>query len=196
VAAPDYAGAEKAILQRLENGLPKTLLYHNLDHIRDVVNAAERIGATEQLSADEMQLLRIAAWLHDAGLTISLSDHEQRGCLLARQLLPNFGFSEAQVESVCGMILATKIPQSPKTPSERVLCDADLDYLGRDDFFPIGSRLFDELVLLGKLQNEEQWNQMQKKFLELHQYHTAWSREQREGKKQQHLREIEALLRN
>jgi hypothetical protein len=94
------------------------------------------------------------------------------------------------------MILATKIPQSPKTPSERVLCDADLDYLGRDDFYQIGGRLFDELVVLGKLQNEEQWNQMQKKFLELHTYHTAWSRANREEKKQQHLREIEAILRS
>lgn len=191
---PDYDGAEKAILQRLEQGLPKTLLYHNLDHIRDVVNASQQIGATEGLTTDELRLLRIAAWLHDAGLTISLSDHEQRGCLLARQLLPGFGFSESQVEAVCGMILATRIPQSPRTPSERALCDADLDYLGRDDFYEIGRRLFDELVLLGKLNNEEQWNQMQKKFLEFHQYHTAWSRENREGKKQQHLREVEAAL--
>lgn len=194
--APDYEGAEKAILQRLESGLPKSLLYHNLHHIRDVVDAAGRIGATENLSPEDLRLLRIAAWLHDSGLTISLSDHEQRGCLLARQLLPGYGFSEAQVEAVCGMILATKIPQSPKTPSERALCDADLDYLGRDDFFQIGGRLFDELVLLGKLQNEEQWNQMQKKFLESHTYHTAWSRENRGEKKQQHLREIEATLRS
>lgn len=193
-SAPEYEAAEKAILQRLETGLPKNLLYHNLDHIRDVVNAAERIGAAQNLSSDEMQLLRIAGWLHDSGLTISLSDHEQRGCLLARQLLPGYGFSETQVEAVCGMILATRIPQSPKTPAEQVLCDADLDYLGRDDFYEIGRRLFDELILLGKLNNETQWNQMQKKFLEAHQYHTDWSREHREEKKQQHLREIEQAL--
>lgn len=192
--AADYAGAETAIRERLQSGLPKNLLYHNLDHIRDVVDAAERIGTTENLQSEEMRLLRIAAWLHDAGLTISLSDHEQRGCLLAKQLLPTFGFSEAQVESVCGMILATKIPQSPKTASERVLCDADLDYLGRDDFYDIGRRLFDELVLLGKLSNEEQWNQMQKQFLEQHAYHTDWSRAHREAKKQHHLKEIKSKL--
>lgn len=189
-SAPDYAGAEKAILQRLESGLPKTLLYHNLDHIRDVVNAAERIGPTENLSVEEMRLLRIAAWLHDAGLTISLSDHEQRGCLLARQLLPNYGFSELQVESVCGMILATKIPQSPKTPSERVLCDADLDYLGRDDFFEVGRRLFDELVLLGKLANETEWNRLQQQFLGKHHYHTAWAKANREPVKNIHLQQL------
>lgn len=187
---PDFEGAEQAIRQRLEGGLPKNLLYHNLDHVQDVVQASGQIGLAENLPPDELRLLRIAAWLHDAGLTISLSDHEQRGCLLARQLLPGFGFSEAEVETVCGMILATRIPQSPKTPSERVLCDADLDYLGRDDFYEIGRRLFDELVLLGKLSNEGQWNEMQKNFLESHRYHTGWSQAHREAKKQQHLREI------
>jgi len=190
----DYAAAEEAILKKLKTELPRNLIYHNLEHIQDVLSASLVIAKDENLGEEEIKLLRIAALFHDAGLTISLSDHEQRGCLLARQMLPGFRFSHDQVEAVCGMILATRIPQSPKNSMEQILCDADLDYLGRDDFFATGSRLFDELLVLGKVRNEREWNVMQKKFLEEHRYHTSYSRGRREEKKQEHLREINALL--
>lgn len=187
---PDYEGAERAIRERLRSGLPKNLLYHNLDHIEDVVSAAERIGAGENLSSDEMKLLRLAALFHDAGLIVSLKDHEQAGCNLARQMLPGFGFANGPLETICGMILATRIPQAPKTKLESVLCDADLDYLGREDFFQTGKKLFDELIVLGKVRDEEEWNQMQKSFFEAHDYHTSFSRKMRGATKQKHYQEI------
>ncbi len=190
----DFAAAEQTIRHKLKAELPKNLLYHNLEHIEDVLSASLTIALAEKLSAGEIELIRIAALFHDAGLTISLQDHEHRGCLLARQLLPGYGFSPEQVEAVCGMILATRLPQSPKNKMEQVLCDADLDYLGRDDFFQTGKKLFDELVVLGKVRNEEEWNRMQRSFLESHQYHTNYSREHREGRKREHLQRVIALV--
>jgi hypothetical protein len=86
--------------------------------------------------------------------------------------------------------MATKIPQTPQTQLERILCDADLDYLGRDDFFSIGSRLFEEMKGRGFVESEREWNLIQKTFLESHRYHTAFSRANREEMKQQHLQEI------
>ena len=88
------------------------------------------------------------------------------------------------------MIMATKIPQTPQTPLEKILCDADLDYLGREDFYSIGLRLFEEMKTRGFVESEREWNLIQKTFLESHRYHTAYSRANREGRKQQHLQEI------
>lgn len=187
---PDYEGAEQAIRERLRSGLPRNLLYHNLEHIEDVVSAAEMIGAGENLALDEMKLLRLAALYHDAGLIISMKDHEQEGCKLARLTLPGFGFSEGQLETICGMILATRIPQAPKNKLESVLCDADLDYLGREDFFQTGKKLFDELMAQGKVRDEKEWNQMQKSFFEAHDYHTPFARKNRGATKQKHYQEI------
>ena len=92
------------------------------------------------------------------------------------------------------MITATKIPQSPKTQLERIICDADLDYLGRDDFKDIAKTLFDELKVYMNVKDEKVWNGIQLTFLKNHQYHTEYCRKRREAKKQKHLKEIIKLV--
>ncbi len=192
--APDYDGAERFIQEKLRNELPSKLYYHNTEHIDDVLQSALVIAAHEQLTEEEIKLLRIAALFHDSGMTISHKQHEEKGCELARQILPSYGFREDQLDIISGMIMATKIPQSPKTQLERILCDADLDYLGRDDFYTIGEKLHEELRNSGTIETVREWNLIQKTFLENHRYHTAYSKANREAVKQQHLQEIVAKL--
>ena len=85
------------------------------------------------------------------------------------------------------MIMATKIPQSPKNHLEEIICDADLDYLGRDDFFVIGDKLFAELSMYGIIDSENDWNKLQVTFLEKHHYFTKTALKNRKSKKEQHL---------
>jgi predicted metal-dependent HD superfamily phosphohydrolase len=192
---PDFEGAERFIQEKLRNELPSKLYYHNTEHIDDVLQSALVIAAHEQLTEEEIKLLRIAALFHDSGMTISHKQHEEKGCELARQILPSYGFRDDQLDIISGMIMATKIPQSPKTQLERILCDADLDYLGRDDFYTIGEKLHEELRDSGTIETVREWNLIQKTFLENHRYHTEYSRKHREAMKQQHLQEIAAKLR-
>ncbi len=192
--APDFEGAESHIISLLEKEMPK-LQYHNVDHIYDVLNAALVIGKTERLKDDEIQLLKLAALLHDAGFIQSPKNHEEKGAEMAKEILPAFGLNAGQVETICNMIKATRIPQSPATQLDKILCDADLDYLGRDDFYEIGGRLLEELKSQGVVETEREWNLIQKTFLQSHRYHTKFSKETRESKKQQHLEEIEAKFR-
>lgn len=188
--SPDFEAAEAQILQRQRTELPKDLKYHNVEHIEDVLQSAVKIAQSEKASKDEIRMIRIAAAYHDSGFMISAKNHESLGCDIARATLPSFGFSPDQIEVICGMIMATKIPQSPQTNLEKILCDADLDYLGRDDFYSIGSRLYEEMKGRGFVESEREWNLIQKTFLESHRYHTAFSRTNREEMKQQHLQEI------
>jgi len=88
------------------------------------------------------------------------------------------------------MILSTKIPQSPKNLFEKILCDADLDYLGRDDYFIISSKLLKELELKNNLTPNE-WIYLQSNFIKSHKYFTITSRKLREKKKQKNLSEIQ-----
>lgn len=186
----DFAGAEKFILAKLETELPTSLTYHNIDHIHDVLAAAVRIAQVESIDEGEMALLRIAALYHDSGFIETYKNHEAQGCTLAKETLPQFGFSNDQLESICSMIMATKIPQTPQNKSDRILCDADLDYLGRSDFYEIGDRLFAEMKERGFIETVREWNLTQKVFLENHRYHTAFGKTQREQQKQKHLAEI------
>ncbi len=192
----DYAGAEYFITQKLKQELPVTLHYHSIHHVQDVLQSALKIAENETLSVEEMHLLRLAVLFHDSGLLISHKNHEEKGCELAKQILPSFGITEDQVQIICGMIMATRIPQSPKSLLEKILCDADLDYLGRDDFYETGKKLHEELKESGLIETEREWNLIQKTFLESHQYHTRFGQMNRESLKRQHLQEIVAKLKN
>ncbi len=190
VPALDFEGAENLIIRRLKDELPKNLHYHNIDHTRDVVQAAVEIANQEKVSKQDILFLRIAALLHDSGFILSLKNHEENGCVIARDVLPAFGFDTPQIDLICGMIMATKVPQTPHTLLEKIICDADLDYLGRDDFYAVGSRLYEEMKVRGFVESEREWNLIQKTFLESHRYHTPYARKHRESKKQQYLQEI------
>jgi uncharacterized protein len=187
---PDYNGAELYILEKLNRKLPKDLFYHGLHHTRDVYGAALLIAKSEKISNDNINLLKIATMFHDAGFMSHYKNHEEAGCKLARKILPDFGFNPKSIKIIEGMIISTKIPQNPKTQLERIICDADLDYLGRNDFKDIAKTLFDELKVYMNVKDEKVWNTIQLNFLKKHQYYTEYSRKRREAKKQKHLNEI------
>ncbi len=132
-------------------------------------------------------MLKTAALFHDSGFIIKAKGHEEISCNYAKEYLPSFGYSEEQIKIICGMIMATKIPQTPQTKLEEIIADADLDYLGRDDFFEISDCLYKELLSSGVVNNEEQWNVFQVDFFEKHHYFTQLSKELRDEKKEKHL---------
>ena len=136
----------------------------------------------------------MAALYHDAGFTVQDLDHEEAGCRIVREKLAEFGFETGQVERICDMIMSTRIPQSPRNKLARILCDADLDYLGRADFVMIGNSLFDEMRHYGVLKTEREWNELQVRFLERHKYFTATNKRSREALKQQHLMNVKDWL--
>lgn len=168
----EFLKAKAHINNRLKKELPKYLYYHSTDHIKDVYNAAKQIAAKEGVKGENLKLLLIAAMYHDCGFMIQSKNHEKVSCDIVRETLPDFGFSPEQIKKICGMIMATKIPQKPQNHLEEILCDADLDYLGRDDFFKIGNHLFEELKSYKIVNTKRDWNLLQISFLEKHNYFT------------------------
>ncbi|GAB3969927.1 hypothetical protein GCM10028806_16920 [Spirosoma terrae] len=191
----DYQAAEAYILELLRANLPDTLYYHGIHHTLDVVQAAEQLAAAEGVSDDEsLALLRTAACFHDAGFLGAYQGHEEMGCEIVREVLPDYGFQSDQIERICSMIMATKIPQSPDSHLAQILCDADLDYLGRDDFEPIADSLFRELKARNLIADLPAWNRVQVKFLENHHYWTASAIAWRQSEKQRHLDDLRGIL--
>lgn len=184
------------MLEKLESGLDRTLFYHGTHHTLDVVQASAEIAALEGITDGEsLALLRTAAFYHDSGFMNTYQGHEEAGCALAREVLPGFGYTETQIATICGMIMATKIPQSPKNMLERIICDADLDYLGRDDFEAIAATLFEELKARDMVEDIPAWDAVQVKFLEAHAYWTASERKRRDAAKQRHLQRLKNTAR-
>ena len=143
------------------------------------------------MSADEILLIKTAALFHDKGFIQSDDDHEEKGIHVARTVLPEFGYSGEEIEQIAGMIRATAIPQNPETAAEKILADADLEYLGTDDFLKIGDTLFEEFKFRKPGLTRDEWNQIQISFMKAHKYHTAYCRQYRAPKKQLNLELLE-----
>lgn len=175
-----------------QNEFISKLKYHGPHHTIDVMSASERIGIAEGIGKEDLMLVKLAALFHDSGFLNKYENNEFEGAKLAKRELPRYGFTDDHVETVVNMILATKIPQDPKTHLEEILCDADLDYLGRDkeDFDKISSSLANELIDMKILKSIEQWDPIQIKFLESHTYYTKTCINDRRPNKIQRLREI------
>lgn len=192
----DSLAARTFILAEMRKGLPLDRSYHSLAHTLDVYASTISIAEQEGVTGDDLVILKTAALFHDSGFLTDPDDHEQAGCAYAREHLPRFQYSNAQIERVCGLIMATRIPQRPFDKLSEILCDADLDYLGRPDFHAIGDHLYEELRSHGKLSSRHQWNMLQEEFLSRHTYFTDTCRKYRESGKREHLAWVRQWLRD
>ena len=147
----EFEKVKKFILAKLKKELPKSLSYHSIEHIKDVYRAAKKLAKLEDVTGEDLTLLLTAALFHDSGFLMQQKGHEKISCDIARESLPQFDYTPEQIERICGMIMATRVPQNPHNLLEQIICDADLDYLGRDDFFSIGNSLYAELQVYGMI---------------------------------------------
>lgn len=188
----NYEKVKDVIINKLKNELPSNLYYHGPHHTLDVINAAERIGKSEGLNEEKIMLVKLAALFHDSGFLSKYQNNEVEGANLAKEFLPKYGFTDQQINLIQGMILATVIPQKPNNHLEEILCDADLDYLGRskEEFEKISDSLAKELVEYKLLKSINEWDPIQVNFLESHRYFTETSKKERRSGKIERLREI------
>lgn len=189
-----YQQAYDYIIDRMSREIPSSFYYHNVPHVLDVLESAIRIAKAEQVSDSDIELLKVAVLFHDSGFIKSPINHEATGCMFAMEYLPSAGYSAAETEIICKLIMATRVPHQPESLLEEIICDADLDYLGRDDFFTTGNKIFRELLEQGNIEDEKAWNELQVKFLTAHRYFTATSISTRQEIKQKHLNQVKALL--
>ncbi len=192
----DFAGARDYIIDRMRKELNPSLTYHTIEHTLDMHHAAIRLMEMEHFDDEhERLLIETAAIYHDAGMMISYNDHETQSVLIAGEMLPTFGYSLEDIDEVAGLILVTKLPQMPTTLPEQILCDADLDSLGRDDFFLESFKLQLEWKLNGiAVTTLEEWLRFEVKFFTGHEYFTKSGRELRQEQKRKNFLEITNIL--
>lgn len=190
----NYKDAETFVLGQLRTKLPHGLYYHNVPHTLDVVRATEILCDLERLDDESTLLLKTAALMHDAGFIEKYDKNESVGARLAGEWLPQFGYNKQQIDEICKLILTTQSPRKPDGLFQKIMCDADLDYLGRNDFFTISQSLRQEWSEQGKSYSLNDWYELEKGFLENHFYYTDSAYGLRNKKKQENLEEIKQLL--
>jgi uncharacterized protein len=192
---PDLERAKHYVFNRLHTELPDNLPYHGIHHTRDdVLPAVERLMTLAKMDGENRLLLRTAALYHDVGYIEQYDRNEPIGARIAAQSLPDFGYSAAQIAVIKGIILATQMPQAPQTPLQSLMCDADLDSLGRDDYLEISHWLRDELALHGIAIPLRAWYERQHAFLSQHTFFTEVARSLRRAKKLENIALLAQLL--
>ncbi|HEY0731277.1 MAG TPA: Pycsar system effector family protein [Chitinophagaceae bacterium] len=167
-------------------------VFHNLDHTQRVVAAAEEMAAHYDLNDEDRFVLLISAWFHDTGFTLGKAEeHEKESIRLASEYLQQRNIDQEIIQKVSSCIQATRMPQSPLSQVEKIMCDADLFHLGSDDFKRMTGHLKQEQeYYFQKEISKKEWRQRNIEFLEAHQYFTDYAQEKQEPKKQEWIKEL------
>ncbi|WP_345037392.1 hypothetical protein [Streptomyces sannanensis] len=100
--------------------------YHTTAHLTAVLDHIDTLAAY----AEDPELVRLAAWFHDAVYRPDRSENEERSAALAERALPEAGLSADATAEVARLVRLT-VTHDPR-PGDRngaVLCDADLAVL-------------------------------------------------------------------
>jgi uncharacterized membrane-anchored protein YitT (DUF2179 family) len=175
------------IINKLEKELPKYLTYHNARHTKEVLHNARHIAHAENITGHELDILLTGALFHDTGFLETYKDHEAVSCNIARKYLPDYEYTHEEIEEVCDLIMATRIPQQAHNKLAEILCDADLAYMGTDKYFSTSKNLYRELKNLVIIKTNDEWVKFQTDFIESHNYFTKTASREHQYKKEQNL---------
>lgn len=146
--------------------LSKKLVYHNYKHTFEVVKEATALAEAHQLSADDLEVLTLAAWFHDTGYLSTYENHEDESVDFATEFLRAEEYPEEKITEVARCIMATKQGQITHHILEDILVDADISNIGKDTFFATAELLRVEWeIFLNRTYSDLEWAQQQLDFL-------------------------------
>ncbi len=187
----DFEFARQHIINKLKSSLPDELDYHNLKHTLNVEKAAKRIAKLEGVEGEDLIILKTAVLFHDSGFILKYDHNENIGAEFVRKELPKFGYTQDQIEAIAKIIMSTTREIKPKTLLEKIMNDADHDYLGRADYFLVSSKLRNELELQGKKMTNLEWIEYQLSYLEnVHTFYTQTAHNIRNKGKMKRIQEL------
>lgn len=191
LSSADYMGLRSFIISKLKTELPEDLFYHSIDHTLNVEVAVQKYAKLEGLDKIEILNLRTAALFHDSGFLIKYDDNEEAGVKIFSKYAPDFGFNATDIKIISIIILATNNKLEPKTLSEKIMCDADHDYLGRQDYHHVAQKLNKELAIYKDKLSSDEWVKLQIEYLEnKHKYYTTSAYNLRQQGKEKRIAEL------
>ena len=181
--------AEKHVREFFKQKISPDFVFHDLPHTEKVVESVIEIGQGYQLDEQEMEILQLAAWFHDAGYDQGPDEHEERSARYARDFLTDHRYPAERIQAIVDCIMATKVPQQPESLLAEVLCDADLSHLGKVQYWDRCGRVRQELQLTREVvMSEQEWVEFELNFMLQHRYHTPVAAQLYDKLKQKHIR--------
>ncbi|NOY38212.1 MAG: HD domain-containing protein [Chlorobi bacterium] len=187
---------EEYVVTRMEEEIPHNLAFHNIKHTIQVYTIVELLGRAEGVSDEAMLLLRTAALLYDLGYLTKPDNHLEASCDYAFDLLPKYQYGEEQIKEVCKLISSTKHPYNPETLLQKIICDANYNYLGRVDFADAAALLWQEEKSRNQALTFTEWKKKMRILINKYEYHTETARKLRNVDKSEQLSLIRDMKEN
>jgi predicted metal-dependent HD superfamily phosphohydrolase len=169
--------------------------FHNIDHTNDVVKAVQDIASHSGLTAEETESAIVAAWLHDIGYVDGAENHEQKAAAKAEGLLREAGLPGRRISDITEAIIATRVPQQPRSLIAKVLCDADLHHLSTQQCSSKAEKLREEWETVGhKTLTDKEWIETNLSFMENHRYHTPYGQTVLQDGKKKNIKKLRKLV--
>jgi predicted metal-dependent HD superfamily phosphohydrolase len=181
--------AEKLVQGLFDKFYQDNLVFHNIDHTRSVVQRVQEIASHYDLNDREMKELLVAAWFHDTGhLVTEPANHEQKSVEMMREFMAPIVKDDEFVDRVAHLIKMTKLPPSPQTLQEKIICDADTYHFGVDDFKKTNKAMKKELTLRKMNTLVMDWEKNTLELLQRHQFFTSYCQELLQEGKEKNIR--------
>lgn len=186
---------DQYIRELFKDELPDAIKYHDANHTlhptKGVVAVANKLAIAENISEHDRELLITAAYFHDTGYIRAYEKNEPIAARMAGRILKLIGYLPSEIEKIQKMILATDLKRMPETHAEMILCDADLDHLGRDDFFILDQKLREGRQARGlDVSDDLDWYEGTLQLIKTVEYHTAHQKKLREKGKQENINKL------
>jgi uncharacterized protein len=186
---------DEYIRELFRDELPVGIKYHDADHTlhptRGVVAVANNLAVSENISEPDRELLIAAAYFHDTGYIREYDKNEPIAARMAGRVLKLIGYKPQEIKKIQKMILSTDLDREPKSHIEKILCDADFDHLGREDFFELDAKIRQGRRSRGiDVSDDAKWYKGTLEIIKTHRYYTESQKHWREKKKQENIKKL------
>lgn len=186
---------ENYVRQLFKEKLSDDFRFHTLEHTETVLHFSKYLGEKSNSTAEELEILVIAAWFHDAGYTEIYTGHEAASNRIAKAFLSRQNYPQDKIKAVEACIDATRTSYTPQNKLQKILKDADLNNLGMDTFYELSIKLRHEWDILCNTQYTDlEWLENNLSFLNDHQFYTAAAKEMWNEGKEKNLEKMNELI--
>ena len=187
--------AEAHVTEFFKKNIGAEFVFHDFQHVKNVVEAVKLVGKGCNLNGRELELLQMAAWFHDTGYIKGAEGHEERSCKYAVDFFSKHNVPDQDLDVITRCIMATKLPFKPKDKLEEIMCDSDLSHLGKDIYWDRCGRLRQELLMTRSLyMSEQEWIKFELDFMGNHTYFTEAAKELYGKRKTKHIKQLQKQL--
>ncbi|MDP5106196.1 MAG: DUF5706 domain-containing protein [Polaribacter sp.] len=169
--------AEKHVFNLLDKELSTIYVYHNLVHTQNVVEKTIEISKDLKIDEISVENLQLAAWFHDTGFIKGRLNHEEESVKILTLFLTQNDVHPERIETISGLILATKLGYQPKNELEKIIIDADCAHIGSKSFDDKTTLLRKEWEITeNKIHSDIEWTAINIEFLtQKHRFYTDYA---------------------